>query len=80
MHHGYYVGRLGILDALEPWGPWTTVAYYNNWAGLGDLFGGMPHSFPAKWISADGTEMYAIFSGGDEWDSFNLVKVNLKLR
>ena len=80
LHHGDYIGRFGIFDAPEPWGPWTTVAYYNNWAGLGDDIGGMPKSFPGKWISTDGTEMYAIFSGSDEWDSFNLVKVNLKLR
>ncbi|MHC4407049.1 MAG: DUF4185 domain-containing protein, partial [Planctomycetota bacterium] len=27
-------GTLGVFDAPEPWGPWTTVAYYDNWLEL----------------------------------------------
>ena len=50
LHHGDYVGKFGIFDAPEPWGPWTTVAYYNNWGGFEDNIGGMPISFPGKWI------------------------------
>lgn len=26
-------GTLGVYDAPEPYGPWTTVAYYTNWLG-----------------------------------------------
>jgi hypothetical protein len=28
--------RLGIFDAPEPWGPWTTVIYEDNWLGFYD--------------------------------------------
>ncbi len=78
-HHGNFVGRFGFFDSPNPWGPWTTVAYYNNWGNYGEVVSGMPHSFPAKWISADGKEMYMIFSGTGDLDSFNLLKVNMEL-
>jgi Domain of unknown function (DUF4185) len=38
-------GSWGIFDAPEPWGPWTTVAYYNRWIDSEPKFG---FSFPAK--------------------------------
>src|SRR5262249_14759415 len=28
-------GQLGVFEAPRPWGPWTTVAYYENWGGMG---------------------------------------------
>jgi CubicO group peptidase (beta-lactamase class C family) len=54
-------GGLGIFDAPQPWGPWTTVYYAQEWdAGPGET-----SSFPAKWISADGKTCYLLFSGDD---------------
>lgn len=79
-HFGASVGEFAIFDAPEPWGPWTTVGYYNDWGDLGSVRSGMPHSFPAKWISSDGLTMYMIFSGTGIYDSFNLIKVTLKLK
>ena len=79
-HHGYFVGRFGFFDSPNPWGPWTTVGYYNNWQGLGKFKAGMAHSFPSKWISQDGKIMYMIYSGAGNWDSFNLMKVKLELK
>jgi hypothetical protein len=79
-HHGDYVGRFGIFDAPEPWGPWTTVAYYNDWGGLGDIEGGMPHTFPTKWISDDGRIMWMVFSGSGIYDSFNLIRAELTFK
>jgi hypothetical protein len=30
-HTETHRGKLGIFDAPQPWGPWTTVAYFDNW-------------------------------------------------
>ena len=30
-HSATHAGKLGMFDAPEPWGPWTTVAYEENW-------------------------------------------------
>lgn len=82
---GRSVGETGLFDAPEPWGPWTTIGYYQNWGGYGDRES-LGVDFPAKWISSDGTAMWAVFSGGrlrvsdDTLDSFNLVKVTFVLR
>src|SRR5262249_4485694 len=51
-------GQLGIFDAPEPWGPWTTVAYYENWGDMGTEGEGLTCSFPSKWISPDGLTMW----------------------
>lgn len=80
---GHGVGQTGLFDAPEPWGPWTTIAYYQNWGGFGKRES-LGIDFPTKWISRDGQTMWAVFSGGrlaprdDALDSFNLVKLTLK--
>jgi len=74
-------GTLGIFDGPEPWGPWTTVAYYDNWLGLKGTGKGrnmLYISIPAKWISSDGLMLWFIYTGG--LDSFNMVKGTLKLK
>ena len=70
--------RLGIFDAPEPWGPWTTVAYYDDWKGAGDG-PSLGYSYPAKWISKDGKTMWMIYSSSGELDSFNLIKATLSM-
>lgn len=70
-------GGWGIFDAPEPWGPWTTVAYYNHWIDSTLKFA---FSFNQKWISADGKTMWMSFSGLNRYDSFNLIKGTLKMR
>jgi hypothetical protein len=70
-------GSWGIFDAPEPWGPWTTVAYYTNWIDAKPKFS---FEFPSKWISSDGKTLWMIFSGTGVYDSFNLVKATLTLR
>jgi hypothetical protein len=77
--HGNLVGKLGVFDAPEPWGPWTTVAYYEDWGGFGDRTALFYHC-PTKWISSDGKTMWCIFSSNKELDSFNLVKATLTLK
>lgn len=79
-------GQLGIFDAPEPWGPWTTVAYYEDWGKMSTDGHGLSCEFPAKWISDDGLVLWSVFSvygdGGKKGikahDRFNLVKVTLK--
>ena len=73
-------GTLGIFDASEPWGPWTTVAYYDNWLdlkGTGAKREMLFVNIPTKWISADGKAFWVIFTGGR--DCFNLIQAKLSL-
>ena len=65
-------GGWGIFDAPEPWGPWTTVAYYENWLDANFKFG---FSMPQKWLSPDGRDFVMVFSGaGGGWDSWNTIR------
>jgi hypothetical protein len=78
-------GQLGVFEARQPWGPWSTIAYYDNWGGMGTAGEGLTCEFPQKWMSADGATLWAIFSAYGEGakggikahDRFNLVKVTL---
>jgi hypothetical protein len=79
-------GQFGLFDALNPWGPWTTIAYYEDWGGMGTAGEGLLCGFPPKWMSADGLTLWTIFSAyGDgaktgirAHDRFNLVKATLR--
>ena len=51
---------LGVFDAPEPWGPWTTVYYNDEWSEQGWM---IHHKFPTKWMSRDGKSMWLVFSG-----------------
>ena len=64
---------LGIYDAPEPWGPWTTAYHADQW----DVGPGETSSFPAKWISADGLTLHLVFSGDD---CFSVRRATLRLR
>ncbi len=69
-------GSWGIFDAPEPWGPWTTVAYYEQWLDDVPKFG---FDFPQKWLSDDGKTMWLVFSGLGKYDAFCLIKAKLFL-
>jgi hypothetical protein len=56
-------GGLAIFDAPEPWGPWTTAYYADEW----DVGPGETASFPTKWMSADGRTLHLTFSGEDSF-------------
>jgi CubicO group peptidase (beta-lactamase class C family) len=56
-----FAGGLGIYDAPEPWGPWTTVFYADPW----DVAPGESASFPTKWMSDNGRTLHLVFSGED---------------
>jgi hypothetical protein len=76
---------LALFDAPAPWGPWTTVAYYDDWGGMGPEGEGLCCSFPAKWASADGLDLWCVFSvygegaerGIRAHDCFNVARLTL---
>lgn len=56
-----FAGGFAIYDAPEPWGPWTTVFFTEEW----DVGPGETSSIPTKWISSDGSDIHLVFSGDD---------------
>jgi CubicO group peptidase (beta-lactamase class C family) len=67
-----FQGGFGIYEAPEPWGPWTTVYYTEDW----DVGPGETSSFPTKWMSADGKTLHLVFSGED---CFSVRQAQLRL-
>jgi CubicO group peptidase (beta-lactamase class C family) len=63
-------GGLGIYDAPEPWGPWTTAYFHTDW----DVGPGETAGFPTRWMSPDGRTLHLVFSGQD---SFSVRKATL---
>jgi CubicO group peptidase (beta-lactamase class C family) len=63
-------GGFGIYDAPEPWGPWTSAFFTEDW----DVGPGETCSFPTKWMSSDGKTIHLVFSGDD---SFSVRKATL---
>ncbi|HZO23389.1 MAG TPA: DUF4185 domain-containing protein [Steroidobacteraceae bacterium] len=74
-------GQVGLFEAPEPWGPWSTVGYYDHWGDLGSESRGdfLGLVLPTKWISADGRTLWAIFSALGQYDSFNFVRATLSV-
>jgi hypothetical protein len=68
-----FQGGFGIYDAPEPWGPWTTAYYNEEW----DVGPGESSSIPTKWMSADGKNAWLVFSGND---SFSTRQMTFELR
>jgi CubicO group peptidase (beta-lactamase class C family) len=58
-----FSGGLGIYDAPEPWGPWTTAFHSSAW----DVGPGESASLPTKWMTADGCTVHLVFSGEDHF-------------
>jgi len=73
-HTETHRGNIGIFDAPEPWGPWTTVLYERHW-GEGHIpVNTFFWNFSNKWTSDDGKTISLIFTGRKENDSFNLIR------
>lgn len=77
-----HTSALGVFDAPEPWGPWTTVYYDDDWCeDCHETYHTYHERFLAKWVSSDGRTMYLLFSGhGCNYYSFCLRKATLELR
>jgi hypothetical protein len=56
-------GGFAVYDAPEPWGPWTTAYFAEQW----DVGPGETGSFPPKWMGEDGHTLYLVFSGNDNF-------------
>lgn len=67
-----FQGGFGIYEAPEPWGPWRTAYYTEEW----DVGPGETACFPVKWMSPDGKTLHLVFSGED---SFSVRKATLIL-
>ncbi len=77
-HTETHRGNIGIFDAPEPWGPWTTVLYENSW-GKGFIpLNTFYWNFVNKWLSKDGKSFSLIFTGRKENDSFNVIRGKFK--
>jgi hypothetical protein len=61
-----HTAALGIFEAPEPWGPWSTIYYDDHWSVQdGKDCRTYHHRFPPKWISSDGKTMWLLYSGLD---------------
>ena len=74
-------GQFGIFESPTPWGPWATVAYYDNWENYattpaGDFLG---MHMPPTWHSASGKIRWFVYSGPGDLDAFNLIKATFHL-
>lgn len=73
-------GRIGIYDAPEPWGPWTTVLFADPWAlGLQDGSYTVYWNFSNKWLSEDGRRFVLVYTGPGE-DSWATVEGSFEVR
>jgi hypothetical protein len=82
-------GQVGVFDAPNMYGPWTTSYYANDWLGLGTRGLYFSIYFPLKWQSADGRTLWATFSChnggqtggcGQYHDRLNMVRATLQVR
>lgn len=67
-----FEGGMGVYDAPEPWGPWSTAYFTPRW----DVGPGESGNFPTAWMSPDGRTMHLVFSGDD---FFSVRKATLQL-
>jgi hypothetical protein len=65
--------NLGIFDAPEPWGPWTTVYYGKFGVGSNIPENSFFYNFSNKWLSSDGLRFILVFTGVGANDSWNSV-------
>jgi len=73
-HTKTFRGYLGLFDAPEPWGPWTTVHYTDNFGSGAIQKTAFYWNFSNKWLSSDGKDFVMVFTGIGENDSFNTVE------
>jgi hypothetical protein len=83
---GFYsessIGQFGIFEGARPWGPWSTIDYYDDWGNYGRAAAGdfLGMRMPTKWVGLDGKTRWFVFSGLHELDSFNVVEARFKTR
>jgi hypothetical protein len=75
-------GDWGLYESQHLWGPWRTVGYgedFPDWTSspAEKKRPAYLHTFPAKWMSADGKTLWCVFDRGDH---FNLARCTLLLK
>jgi hypothetical protein len=70
-HDASFGGNLGLFDAPEPWGPWTTVSYVSDWEDAGETFF---WNFANKWLSPDGRDFTLVYTGVGTEDAWHTVR------
>jgi glycerophosphoryl diester phosphodiesterase len=61
-------GHIGIYDAPQPWGPWTTVILANAFQlGLVDYSKTVFFNFSNKWTSCAGRKSVLVYTNKDNW-------------
>jgi len=73
-HDATCQGNIGVFDAPEPWGPWTTVQYTSGFSKPGESASAFYWNFSNKWLSADGKDFTLVFTGTGTYDSWNTVR------
>jgi CubicO group peptidase (beta-lactamase class C family) len=61
------LGHIGIFDAPEPWGPWSTVLFQKDTGRWGSNV--ICFTFANKWLSADGRHFVIVHTKNDSWAS-----------
>lgn len=65
--------NIGIFDAPEPWGPWSTV-YYGKFGNASPIDSStFFYNFSNKWLSSDGLQFVMLFTGVGKNDAWNTV-------
>lgn len=82
-HDATFQSKLGVFDAPTPWGPWTTVAYYDKWSDQTGAAGdtgdqGFYWNISNKW--SGGNKLAMIFTGTGGDDSFNYVRATMSYK
>jgi hypothetical protein len=67
--------QLTLYEAPEPWGPWSLFYRNDDWGKCGDY----QPSFPTKWMSETGTELWMVSAGSYEDYNFTVQKLTLVL-
>jgi hypothetical protein len=76
-HTASFRANVGFFEAPEPWGPWQTIAYYDNWgadSGISDVDKSFFWNFANRWLSPDGRDFVCVLTGTNDMDSLNLVR------
>jgi hypothetical protein len=68
-----FAGGFAVLDAPEPWGPWTVAFHTDHW----DTGPGESMHLPTKWMSTDGRTVWLVFSGDD---AFSVRRGEIRVR
>ncbi len=73
-HTETHRGNIGIHDSPEPWGPWTTALYEQEWGRGHVSLNTFYWNFVNKWVSPDGQNFTMVFTGRKENDSWNTIR------